>query len=82
MMLKVGRRGDSSRGRRRRYPRGQRWVLRDGSWLEVLVPSREKSMCSVEMGPVYCVLVERTSRHRSGTEFCFNQNEMGRKKAM
>lgn len=53
-------------------------MLRDGPWRQVLVPSREKSVLSMEIGQVHSVLVERTSSD-SGTEFPLIQNKMGRK---
>ena len=55
-----------------------RMVVGDGSWVKVLVRSREKSIFSLEMGQVERTGVERTGSD-SGTGFCLTQNKTGRK---
>lgn len=39
-------------------------MVRDGSWGKGLVPSKEKSIFTVEIGQVCSVLGERTHRYR------------------
>lgn len=66
---------DDSRERRQRCPGGRGWVLRGGSWLKVLVPSGEMSICSVKTGHLHSMLVQRTGRYISPGTILFKSEQ-------